>query len=67
MTEAETGTIARRRRFRGRRPEKRPHDPEPEIAPAPKHVRVLPAPETAVAEVDLPPWERGFDDTEERR
>ena len=34
---------------------------------APKHVRVLPPRETAVAEAELPPWERGFDDTEERR
>jgi hypothetical protein len=68
VTEAETGMIARRRRFRRRRPERR-HEPEtaPAAEPAPKHVRILPAPETAVAEVDLPPWERGFDDTEERR
>jgi len=33
----------------------------------PKHVRVLPPPETAVAEAELPPWERGFDETDERR
>ncbi len=67
VAEAETGTIARRRtsRFRRRKREERPPAPEPE--PAPKHVRVLPAPETAVAEAELPPWERGFDDTEERR
>ena len=32
-----------------------------------KHVRVLPPTETAVAEDTLAPWERGFDDTEERR
>ena len=67
VTEAETGTIARRRRFRRRRQEERPREPEPEPVAAPKHVRVLPAPETAAAEVDVPPWERGFDDTEERR
>ena len=64
VTEAETGTIARRPRFRRRKPEERPH----ETPPAPKHVRVLPAPETAVAaEAELPPWERGFDETDERR
>jgi hypothetical protein len=28
---------------------------------------VLPPRETSVAEAELPPWERGFDDTEERR
>ena len=64
VADAETGTIARRR-FRRRKHEDGPHEPEPE--PAPKHVRVLPHPETAVAEAELPPWERGFDDTEERR
>jgi hypothetical protein len=63
VTEAETGTIARRHRFRRPKREERPQ----EAAPSPKHVRVLPAPETAVAEAELPPWERGFDDTEERR
>ena len=63
-TEEETGMIARRGRLRRRKPEVRPHEPP---APAPKHVRVLPAPETTVAEAELPPWERGFDDTEERR
>ncbi len=65
VTEAETGTIARRRRFRRRKRDEQPHEVEPQ--PAPKHVRVLPARETAVAEAELPPWERGFDDTEERR
>jgi hypothetical protein len=64
VAEAETGTIARRGRLRRRKPEVQPHEPLP--APAPKHVRVLPPPESAVA-AELPPWERGFDDTEERR
>jgi ribonuclease E len=64
VTEEETGMIARRGRLRRRKREVRPHEPP---APAPKHVRVLPAPETTVAEAELPPWERGFDDTEERR
>jgi hypothetical protein len=63
-TEEETGTIARRGRLRRRKRLVRPHEPP---APAPKHVRVLPPPESAVAEIELPPWERGFDDTEERR
>jgi hypothetical protein len=64
-TEEETGTIARRHRLRRRKRDvHRPHEPP---APAPKHVRVLPPPESAVAEVELAPWERGFDDTEERR
>jgi hypothetical protein len=63
VTEAETGIIARGRRLRRRKREEPPHEP----APAPKHVRVLPPPETSVAEAELPPWERGFDDTEERR
>jgi hypothetical protein len=69
--ESETGTMPRPRRFRRRRQrdEQQPAAPEPEPAPepVPKHVRVLPASETAVAEAELPPWERGFDDTEERR
>jgi hypothetical protein len=67
--EAETGTIARRRRLRRRNRDVRPPEPSPSPspAPAPKHVRVLPPPESAVAEAELPPWERGFDDTEERR
>jgi hypothetical protein len=60
--EAETGVIAKRGRSRRRRSEEPPH----EAAPAP-HVRVLPPSKTALAEPDLPPWERGFDDTEERR
>jgi hypothetical protein len=63
-TEEETGTIARRGRLGRRKREVRTHEPP---APAPKHVRVLPAPESTVAEAELPPWERGFDDTEERR
>jgi hypothetical protein len=65
VTERETGTIARRARFRRRRPEGPP--PEPTPAPAPKHVRVLPPPETGVGAAELPPWERGFDETDERR
>ena len=60
------GVIARRR-FLRRKQRTAAIEPEPELAPAPKHVRVLPQPETAVAEAELPPWERGFDDTEERR
>ena len=63
-TEEETGTIARRGRLRRRKREVLPHEPP---APAPQHVRVLPPPESAIAEAELPPWERGFDDTEERR
>ena len=63
VTEAETGTIPRRHRLRRHRGEERPH----ELPPVPKHVRVLPPPETAVAEAELPPWERGFDETDERR
>ena len=63
-TEEETGMITRRGRLRRRKRDIAPHEPP---APAPKHVRVLPAPESTVAEVELPPWERGFDDTEERR
>jgi hypothetical protein len=63
--DAETGTIPRRRRFGRRRgvPGAEADDP----AESPKHVRVLPPRETSVAEAELPPWERGFDDTEERR
>jgi hypothetical protein len=64
VDEAETGTVHRRRRFGRRRRE----SPQAEAQPdAPKHVRVLPPRETSVAEAELPPWERGFDDTEERR
>ena len=62
--EAETGTIPRRGLFRRAARAARPHE---EPSEAPKHVRVLPPRESAVAEADLPPWERGFDDTEERR
>jgi hypothetical protein len=63
VTEAETGTI-KRARFRRRKPEQLPHEPPP----APKHVRVLPPPEAPVAaDAELPPWERGFDETDERR
>jgi hypothetical protein len=65
VTEADTGTIGKRRRLRRGKREDRPHEPPP--VPAPKHVRVLPPPESAVVEAELPPWERGFDDTEERR
>jgi hypothetical protein len=64
VADAETGIIPRRRRFGRRRREVPTAEPE---ADAPKHVRVLPPRETAVAEAELPPWERGFDDTEERR
>jgi hypothetical protein len=63
VTEAETGTIPRRHRLRRRTREEPPY----ELPPPPKHVRVLPPPETAVAEAELPPWERGFDETDERR
>jgi hypothetical protein len=64
VADAETGIIPRRRRFGRRRQEVPQGDPQAE---SPKHVRVLPPRETAVAEAELPPWERGFDDTEERR
>jgi len=66
VADAETGTIPRRRRFGRHRsvPGVEADEPLPE---APKHVRVLPPREAAVAEAELPPWERGFDDTEERR
>ena len=63
VAEGETGTIARRSRRPRRRPEAPPREPEP----VPKHVRVLPPAEASVVDVELPPWERGFDDTEERR
>jgi hypothetical protein len=59
--EAETGTIARRRRLRRRKPDVLPREPSPPSVP--KHVRVLPSPESAVAEDDVPPWEHGFDET----
>ena len=64
VADAETGIIPRRRRFGRRRREMPAAEPEAE---APKHVRVLPPRGAAVAEAELPPWERGFDDTEERR
>jgi hypothetical protein len=64
VDEAETGTIPRRRLFGRRRRESQQAEAQPD---APKHVRVLPPRETSVAEAELPPWERGFDDTEERR
>jgi len=64
VADAETGIIPRRRRFRRRRRELPEAEPQTD---SPKHVRVLPPRETAVAEAELPPWERGFDDTEERR
>jgi hypothetical protein len=68
VDEAETGVIARRRFLRRKqRATAAAPEPEPELEPVPKHVRVLPQPETSVAEAELPPWERGFDDTEERR
>jgi len=68
VDEAETGVIARRRFLRRKqRTTAAAPEPEPELEPVPKHVRVLPQPEAAVAEAALPPWERGFDDTEERR
>ncbi len=65
VADAETGIIPRRRRF-GRRRRRDVAEAEPQTD-SPKHVRVLPPRETAVAEAELPPWERGFDDTEERR
>jgi hypothetical protein len=61
--EGETGTVPRRRLFGRRRRDTAQAEPQ---ADAPKHVRVLPPRETAVAEAELPPWERGFDDTEVR-
>jgi hypothetical protein len=64
VADAETGTIPRRRIFGRRRHGASGVEPDPD---SPKHVRVLPPRETAVAEAELPPWERGFDDTEERR
>jgi hypothetical protein len=64
VADAETGIIPRRRLFGRRRRDVPAAEPD---ADAPKHVRVLPPRETAVAEAELPPWERGFDDTEERR
>lgn len=65
VADAETGTIPRRRRFGRRRSV--PGAEAADAAETPKHVRVLPPREAAVAEAELPPWERGFDDTEERR
>jgi hypothetical protein len=62
--DAETGIIPRRRLFGRRRREVPAGEAETD---SPKHVRVLPPREAAVAEAELPPWERGFDDTEERR
>ncbi len=64
VADAETGIIPRRRLFGRRRREVAATEAETD---SPKHVRVLPPRETAVAEAELPPWERGFDDTEERR
>lgn len=63
VDEADTGTIPRRRLFGRRRRDTAEADLQ---ADAPKHVRVLPPRETTVAEAELPPWERGFDDTEVR-
>ena len=63
VDEADTGAIPRRRLFGRRRRDTAQAEPQ---AGAPKHVRVLPPRETAVAEAELPPWERGFDDTEVR-
>jgi len=62
--DAETGIIPRRRLFGRRRREVAAAEAQTD---SPKHVRVLPPRETAVAEAELPAWERGFDDTEERR
>jgi len=67
VEEADTGVIPRRRLFGRRRHDAPVPAPEPEPQDSPKHVRVLPPREAAVAEAELPPWERGFDDTEERR
>jgi hypothetical protein len=64
VADAETGIIPRRRRFGRRRRDVPEAEPQTD---SPNHVRVLPPRETAVAEAELPPWERGFDDTEERR
>ena len=64
VEEADTGIIPRRRLFGRRRQQAAEVEPQGD---SPKHVRVLPPRETAVAEAELPPWERGFDDTEERR
>jgi len=64
VADAETGIIPRRRRFGRRRRDVPEAEPQTD---SPNHVRVLPPRETAVAEAELQPWERGFDDTEERR
>jgi hypothetical protein len=65
-SEPEPSAAPKRRFFRRRDPDERPEEPQPPPV-EPKHVRVLPPTETAVAEDALAPWERGFDDTEERR
>jgi hypothetical protein len=65
-SEPEPPTAPKRRFFRRRDPEERREEPQPPPV-EPKRVRVLPPTETAVAEDTLDPWERGFDDTEERR
>jgi hypothetical protein len=65
--DAETGALAAARRRFGRRRRAVPGADDESEDESPKHVRVLPPREAAVAEAELPPWERGFDDTEERR
>ena len=64
--EPEAAAPPKRRLFRRRGPDERREEPAPPPVVEPKHVRVLPPTDTAVAE-DTPHWERGFDDTEERR
>jgi hypothetical protein len=63
--EREVAAPPKRRRFRRRGPDARHEEPAPPPVVEPKHVRVLPPTDTAVE--DTPHWERGFDDTEERR
>ena len=63
--EPEVAAPQKRRRFRRRGPDERREEPAPPPVVEPKHVRVLPPTDTAVE--DTPHWERGFDDTEERR
>jgi hypothetical protein len=63
--EPEVAAQPKRRRFRRRGPDERRDEPASPPVVEPKHVRVLPPTDTAVE--DTPHWERGFDDTEERR
>ena len=65
--EPEPAAPPKRRLFRRRDPDERREEPETQPPVEPKHVRVLPPTEAAVAEDTVAPWERGFDDTEERR